>query len=248
MSAACLLLHGFTGSPFELAHLVAPLEALGCEVALPTLPGHATSIADFRTTFFPDWFRHAEQSYLALKQTHDKVFIIGFSMGGSIALLLASRHAPAGIITLAAPLYAYRLFPLTLQSIRLTLTPILKYIQPEVRVRKAKPESRAIAPFKGYEGTLCLPQLDSLVTGLATARESLSSITCPTLIMHDMRDKISWPGSALNIAQSIQSQDVTLHYTRMAENITSHHMLPTHQETRDLISLRITEFVTRIAG
>ena len=38
-----LLLHGFSGNPYTMRPLQAPLEALGMEVSLPLLRGHGAS-------------------------------------------------------------------------------------------------------------------------------------------------------------------------------------------------------------
>ena len=37
---SCLVLHGLGGGPYELAPLVADLEAAGLQVSAPVLPGH----------------------------------------------------------------------------------------------------------------------------------------------------------------------------------------------------------------
>ncbi len=246
MSTACLLLHGFAGSPFEIASLAPGLRALGCTVEVPTLPGHGTSIADFRTTFFKDWFGHAEQRFLALNSIYTKVIVMGFSMGGGLALHLAAKYDMAGLVTLAAPLWAYRSWFGQRGDPRISLTPLLRHIRPELPMPHAKEASRAVAPFEGYEGVLCLPQLYSLQQGLLPLRKLLPRIACPTLLMHDARDKYVPSEVALIIAREISSPDVVLHYTHIQENITSHHMIATHQETRDLVIQKVTDFVKRI--
>ena len=51
---ACLLVHGFGGSPFEVLPVAEALEASGFPVSAPTLPGHDTSIDDWRRTGWKD--------------------------------------------------------------------------------------------------------------------------------------------------------------------------------------------------
>ena len=245
---ACLLVHGFGGSPFEMEPLVPVLEELGCTVDLPTLPGHDSTIEEFRRTFFKDWLAHAEERYLKLARRHAKVIPIGFSMGGSIALLLAARHTPAGVVSLAAPLRLSPSLSFSFRSAWLFFLPLLQHVRPVVPRRKGRPESRAIAPYRGYEGASYLPQLNSLGRGLAELRSRLPEITCPALIMHDARDRSSWPGSAVSIASKAASQDLTLVYTRIREQITSRHMLTTHQETRERVSDEVRAFVARVMG
>ena len=243
---ACLLLHGFGGSPFEMEPLVPVLEGLGCAVDLPTLPGHDSTPEEFRRTFFKDWLGHAEERYLALSGRHKKVIPIGFSMGGSLALILAARHASAGVISLAAPVRLHPFSSHSLKSAWLLFLPLIKHVRPVLPRRRSRPESRVIAPYRGYEGASYLPQLHSLGKGLAELRALLPELRCPALIMHDARDGSSWAGSALTIARQAASEDLTLIYTQIKERITSHHMLPTHQETRALVAAEVSKFVARM--
>lgn len=245
---ACLLLHGFGGSPFEMEPLVPGLADLGCAVDLPTLPGHDSSVAEFRRTFFPDWLARAEERYLALSRSYKRVIPIGFSMGGSLALLLAARHNPVGVVSLAAPVCLQPRVCLNMRSLQLLFLPLLQYIRPVMSRRPPRPESRAIAPHRGYDNVNCLPQLHSLGKGLAILRKALPDIRCPALVMHDVLDASSWPGSALAIAAQAASRDLTLIYTRMNERVTSHHMLTTHQETKEQVAAEVRRFVARISG
>lgn len=245
---ACLLLHGFGGSPFEMEPLVPGLTSLGCTVDLPTLPGHDSSVGEFRRTFFPDWLAYAEDRYLSLCRSHKLVIPIGFSMGGSLALLLAARHNPAGVVSLSAPVCLQPWFPFNARTLQLLFLPLLRHLRPVMSRRPPRPESRAIAPHRGYDSVNCLPQLYSLGKGLALLRKALPDIRCPALIMHDVRDSSSWPGSALAVAAKAASRDLTLIYTRMNEHITSHHMLTTHQETKEQVAAEVRNFVARISG
>ena len=245
---ACLLLHGFGGSPFEMEPLVSGLTDLGCTVDVPTLPGHDSSVAEFRRTFFPDWLAHAEERYLSLRRSHKRVIPIGFSMGGSLALLLAARHNPAGVVSLAAPVCLQPWFSFNARTLQILFLPLLKHVFPVMSRRPPRPESRAIAPHRGYDNVNCLPQLHSLGKGLAILRKTLPDIRCPALVMHDVLDASSWPGSALAIAAKAASRDLTLIYTRMNERITSHHMLTTHQETKEQVAAEVRRFVARISG
>jgi Esterase/lipase len=243
---ACLLLHGIAGSPFEMEPLVPALKELGCAVDLPTLPGHDSSLEDFRRTFFKDWMGCAEERYQYLSRRYKKVIPIGFSMGGSLALLLSARHSPAAVVSLAGPLCLCRLFPFSSKTLLYLLMPLLKHLRPVLSRPGPKPQSRDIAPYRGYEGVTCLPQMHSLAKGLAQLRRVLPDIRCPALIMHDARDRTSWPGSALGIAAGASSEDLTVIYTRIREQVTSRHMLTTHRETREYIAAKVSGFVDAI--
>lgn len=243
---ACLLLHGFGGSPFEMEPLVPALQSLGCTVDLPVLPGHDSTVEAFRKTFFKDWLACAQERFLALARQHEKVIPVGFSMGGSLALFLAARHSPAGVVAISAPLDPLPWLPLSRKSLQRLALPLLQHIRPVIPRRRATPESRAIAPYRGYEGASYLPQLYSMLNGLKKLPEELPHINCPALIMHDVRDSTSPPVSALRIAAAVASKNLRLRYTRIGESITSHHMLTTHQETRAVVIEELRIFVAAL--
>lgn len=243
-ATACLLVHGFAGSPFDLEHFVPSLQALGCVTVLPTLPGHDATIPEFLRSFFPDWLGHIENHLKVLRREYKKVFLVGFSMGAAISLILASRYNVDGIVALSTPFQAYKLFPPRRSSLT-ALAPIINLFKPVIPTKPPRPESRAIAPFKGYEGNLCLLQVHSMELGLKSMRGILHKVNCPLLMLHDLRDRICPSENALRIAKTCTSTDLELKFTYIQERITKHHMITTHRETRDLVVREATEFVKR---
>lgn len=244
---ACLLLHGFGGTPFEMEPLAAPLKALGCTVDLPTLPGHDGDIGHFHKTFYPDWLAHAEERFLSLGASHDSVFLVGFSMGGSIALTLAARYArhPAlkGVAALAPAWRIYRLSAIRPKTAWLLLAPLLRHCKKTIALPPPHPESRAIAPFAGYDKTLYLPHVHSLAQGVAGMRRLLHELVCPLLLLCDARDSVCPPDGALRIARASSSVDMLFRLYRMRETVTSHHMLTTHRETGAAVANEVTAFI-----
>src|SRR5512143_863129 len=52
---AALLIHGFTGTPYEVRPLAEHLAGRGLEVATPVLPGHGQDAAALNRTTWRDW-------------------------------------------------------------------------------------------------------------------------------------------------------------------------------------------------
>jgi carboxylesterase len=251
-TTACLLLHGFGGTPFEMEPLVPPLEALGCTVALPLYPGHGTTVDDFGKTFFPDWLGCAERHFLSLSKEHARVLLIGFSMGGSIALSLAAKHHDlpqlAGVVALS-PVYDLHRRYLLFRRLGAGVRKFWKRRKPERTGQKAEiSESRLIAPYQGYENAFCIPQVLSLNRGVHAMRTLLPNLGCPLFMMGEVHDRTCPPDAALAIARAIASKDVSVRFVRMLEQITSHHMLTTHRETRDQVAAAVAEFAARVMG
>ena len=75
---ACLLLHGLTGTPFEVRELGEHLHAEGFTVSGPLLTGHATDDwRDLAQATWRDWVHVAESEYQRLALEHDRIVIIG---------------------------------------------------------------------------------------------------------------------------------------------------------------------------
>lgn len=102
-STAVLLLHGFTGSPWEVRPLAESLAARGFFVRAPRLPGHGTTPEDMLWVTWREWLAAAEAAFDSLTR-FPRVCIAGLSMGGLLGLLLAERHgARVSKLVLMAP-------------------------------------------------------------------------------------------------------------------------------------------------
>jgi len=100
-----LLLHGFTGSPWDLRPLGEALCAAGYRAACPVLPGHGDAAGDISGVTDLEWEDCAEGALRALHaETGGPVHVVGFSMGALLAVTLAAHH-PARVrsLVLLAP-------------------------------------------------------------------------------------------------------------------------------------------------
>jgi carboxylesterase len=91
---ACLLLHGLTGSPAEMRPVGEALAAAGFRALGPLLPGHGTRPEDLAATTRADLLRAAESALLSLRGAR-RLFLCGLSVGGLLAIHLASRSFAA---------------------------------------------------------------------------------------------------------------------------------------------------------
>ncbi len=114
----CLLLHGFTGTPFEMRELGQRLAAQGYTVLGPAIAGHATTLADLIPTRWTDWYASATGAYDQLREQCETIFPIGLSMGALLALHLAAHRPVNGVVAVSAPfaiqntlIPLFRIFP-----------------------------------------------------------------------------------------------------------------------------------------
>ena len=92
------LIHGFSSTTYELKHIAKKFADQEYHVVLNNLPGHGTTLEDCNKTKYQDWLDYSKIEFAKLCSTSDKVFIIGCSMGGVIALYLSSLFPVTGII------------------------------------------------------------------------------------------------------------------------------------------------------
>ena len=103
-------LHGFTGYPGELALPAKRVFEAGFDVMVPRYPGHGTNGRDFMKTGADDWIGEALRVVDSVREPYKKIQLIGHSMGGAIAVVVASRR-PIGNIVLYAPALTHPTLP-----------------------------------------------------------------------------------------------------------------------------------------
>lgn len=127
-NSAVLALHGYTGRPGDLKYLAEHLASAGIAVSVPRLPGAGTDLADLSRTTRRDWKRRSLDAWLDLRSRYEVISIIGYSMGGLLALDLARRFETERLVLLAPALITgHRIMSLT------PLLAPLAGIMPEVK-------------------------------------------------------------------------------------------------------------------
>ncbi len=102
MKTGVLFIHGFTGGPFEVRPLVNFLKMkTDWQLSIPTLPGHGITL-NLRKVSADSWLMEAELALKKLQKKVDRVIVVGFSMGGLIAMYLALRYKIDKLVLLSA--------------------------------------------------------------------------------------------------------------------------------------------------
>ncbi len=197
----CLLVHGFTGTPKEMHWMGEYLSnRAGHTVLAVRLAGHATSIEDMKRTHWQDWLASVEDGLHLLNGICERVFVIGLSMGGALALLAAAHYPLAGVIAMATP---YQL-P---KDWRLNFVGIIRIFQPEIA--KGAPDWRnpdAARDHVSYRTnpTIAVGELNKL---LAQLRAALPNIRIPALLMHSRLDAAVPPANMEHIYAALGTTD-----------------------------------------
>lgn len=96
-----LLLHGFTGSPYEMKELGELFQKKGFSVSIPLLAGHGTSEKDLKKCKWYDWFEDAKNALFDLRKRCKSIVVIGLSTGATLALHLAAHYQLEGLVALS---------------------------------------------------------------------------------------------------------------------------------------------------
>ncbi len=96
-----LCLHGFTGGAYEIKAFSDYLEQnTNWTIHVPILSGHGEKL-NLELFTAKHWLMDAEIAYKRLLKEVDEIFIVGFSMGGIIAIYLALRYKVKALVLLS---------------------------------------------------------------------------------------------------------------------------------------------------
>lgn len=228
-----LVVHGFTGSPCSMRPVATALADEGYTVTLPRLPGHGTTVQDMITTGWADWIGEVELAYQALAMACEKVFVIGLSMGGTLTLELATKHAEiAGIVVINAPSTTD---PDMVDQVRAFVSGGAETTE-SIGNDIAMPDVNEVS----YDETPLAPLL-SMFEAVEALQGQLSNIAMPTLLITSKQDHVVDPANSQNTADSI---------TAVAERLIledSYHVA-TLDYDQALINKSVSEFVGRVAS
>lgn len=196
-----LLCHGFTGSPASVRPWADHLASAGLSVRLPLLPGHGTEWQQMQITRWPDWYACLDRELQALAGRCDHVFVMGISMGGTLAVRLALEQPQtvSGIAVVNGSVHS--------KSKALRALPWLRHVLPTVpgiRNDIKKPGQDELAYSR-----VPLQALYSLTELWADVAPRLSQIDCPMIAFGSDVDHVVEPSNSVEIVQGVSSRDVT---------------------------------------
>ncbi len=169
MTIGVLIIHGFTGGPFEVQPFADYIEEkTDWLIKIPELPGHGDKL-NLKNKTAESWMMTAELALRELKKQADQIIIVGFSMGGLIAMHLAMRYkieklvllsTAAKYISLGQMLEEMRLAAADAIKGQLSQNPLFHLYEYKVLntpIRSALEFRRVLKMVEPYYGNLTLP-------------------------------------------------------------------------------------------
>ncbi len=237
---ACLLIHGFTGTPKEMRWMGEFLNQQGYTCLGIRLAGHATEPEDMIRSNWTDWTASVEDGCHILRGVTDNIFLVGLSMGGVLSLIVSTRLAVRGVVALSTPY-------------KLPDDPRLKHVDWISKIIPYLPKS-AEEPGTGWfdqeawKDHISYPrnpirsigQLDRL---LAAMRAALPQVHVPVLLIHSKNDAYVLPDNIeLIYADLLNASDKTKLYVTG-----SGHVVPRDAARQQAFQYAL-EFIQRIAS
>ena len=199
-----LLIHGFPGTPTDLGHFPQKLAREGYRVSCPLLPGHGRRPQDLLDENADTLLAAVEKAYGDLREQCSWVGVVGISMGGTLAVRLATESAlpPPDALILVCPYFAatYRWYAvLPLETWQRILTPVIPYVIKgntfaQIRRREALPHiiSYSTVPSRAIGYVLGM--------GAEIRKDPPDSLPCRTLVVSSKHDGSCSPGQIRKMA------------------------------------------------
>ncbi len=232
MDRAVIMIHGYPSTPHSYDWASKRFYEEQYDVFVPLLPGFGTEPKELYKTTFTQWYNYVENFYKEKRAHYKHLYVIGTSMGGSIALKLGEQFSNSplacdAVATIAAPVF--------LNDIKLGIIHKWSFYF----MRLAALFTPAINPkihtgsewindgeelWIGYGGAFVRGGV-SFMHALKTIRAELSKINVPLYLAHDQNDKtVNFQNLAV-IKEKVSSKNVVVKITKLTSDHNRHTLL-----------------------
>lgn len=229
-----LLCHGFTGTTQSMRYLGKQLQDAGYTVIGPRLKGHGISPQAMAMTTAADWIDSVDEALAELRKTCSQVFMAGLSMGGTLTLYTAAKHADVikGAIPINAVVHIGKaeMAGLVFDRSMPELVPGIGSDIKDTSVTELAYREVPVAAFR---------QIYALA---AVTQDLLPLITCPVLVIQSREDHVVNPSNGPRIVGLVGSGRVELQW------LDDSYHVATIDNDKDVIARHAISFIKSIAG
>jgi pimeloyl-ACP methyl ester carboxylesterase len=248
-----VMIHGAFCGGWAFAHWRAMFEARGFEVHLPTLRHHDCGRHPPKELGTTSLLDYADDLEKLLDKIGRPAFLVGHSMGGLLAQMLAARRAVRGVACLA-PSAPYGILPSTpfeiasAQALYMAGEFWNKPLHPERWIAIANAldmldeagRERVFAQFVPESGLATFEIMQWALDARHASSVDAARVTCPVLCLAGARDRINPPGTVRAIARRYRTLGTF-------EEIPNHSHWPIGEHGWEKTAERVLQFFAEIS-
>ena len=213
---AALLVHGFTGTPWEMRLLGEHLAKSGIASLAVRLPGHGTSPKDLAGRRWEEWYDAALEGYQILTSEFPSIYGMGMSTG-CLVLLAMARANPLSGLALFSPY-------LRIQHWLAPYAGVLRW------VRSYQVKAEGDRQDKHYYHRRPIAGIHQINRLLRVVRGQLSQVNCPVLAFNGEGDVTVDIASGRQLVDSLGSAvRIHLKYGPDVPHVLTREENPCHQ-------------------
>jgi esterase/lipase/1-acyl-sn-glycerol-3-phosphate acyltransferase len=236
-----VLCHGYKSAPAEVEPLAKYLNEMGFKIYAVRLKGHGTAPDDLAQTSWQDWYDSLQIGYSALSMVCQKIIIIGFSTGGLLTLLSATKKNKfsklSAIVSISSALKLMSITSKLAHGVELWNDVLNKFSLSKGQIQYVDdhPENPNINYSRNYISGVV--QLEKLMN---ECDKNLELVNIPTLVIQGKNDPVVNPKSAENIYNKIKSNIKQLSML----DFNNHVII--YSDKRELVFKEIKEFFSKL--
>lgn len=207
---AVLLLHGFTGHSADVRMLGRYLEKKGYTSHAPIYRGHGEAPEALIKTSPKDWWEDVQVAYQHLKDIgYEEIAVAGLSMGGTLALKLASENPVKGIVTMSTPMSFDNEMQLT--------TAFKQFVRQYKQLEQKTPDeiTSQLADVMAQSEEM----FDGIDKFVHEVSQLVDEIYAPAFVAQPAKDQIINPDSANFIYKHLPTDDKSIKFYENATHV-----------------------------
>lgn len=232
--SVALLVHGFTGSPWEMIPLARHLAMNGVTSLAVRLPGHGTTPEDLANRSFEEWVEAVSNGQHFLMNEGQRQIAVGLSTGAMVVIAAHLSRQFDGLALLSPYL-----------KVRHRLAPLAGLLRHFISYQKREiPDIERLHYYdkRPLEG---IHQLNRLIKSI---KEHLPAVSVPTLVACSDGDSTIDPESAIELYRLLGSRTKELHrFGAEVPHVLTTPENPKQQEVLELVS-RFIDSINRQQG
>lgn len=229
-----ILVHGFSGTPYDLQELGQFLAANGINAQGVLLAGHGGNFEFLEQSNHHDWWASVKAEIDANEHQYKNIYLIGYSFGSNIILDICSRYPKIakGVVCLGSSLFIKK------GQISRILLPFVGLYKKSYSKIRANKTTKALYESRGSHIKLPIKAIKSFFYFIDNYTfKQLGQFTAPVLLIHSRDDSTSQARSSEWIFENISSEDKELFIL----NEFDHN--PLNSRSRDAIFDKVLTFI-----